>query len=67
MTANVLAATLSAVAFVGPPRMAPVTDRVGESAPEFKIPAEAMFNFSGHFELAEQRGKVVWIEFSFAH
>ncbi|MCP4245786.1 MAG: hypothetical protein GY778_01940 [bacterium] len=67
MTANVLAAALSAIVFVGPPRMAPVTDRVGQPAPEFKIPAKAMFNHKGDFELAKQRGKVVWIEFSFAH
>lgn len=67
MTAHVLAATLSALAFVGPPRMAAVTDRVGHPAPEFKVPAEAMFNFSGDFELGKHRGKVVWIEFSFAH
>ncbi len=67
MTANVLAAALSAVVFVGPSRLAPVIDRVGQPAPEFKIPAEAMLNFSGDFELAKQRGKVVWIEFSFAY
>ena len=66
MTANILAA-LSALVFVGPSCMAPVTGRVGQPAPEFKIPAQAMFNFSGDFELAKQRGKVVWIEFSFSH
>jgi len=45
----------------------PWTDFVGRQPPNFKIPAKAMFNHDGEFELTKQQGKVVWLEFTFAH
>jgi hypothetical protein len=42
-------------------------DRIPRGPLDFRVPAKNVFNHDGGFDSARQRGKVLWVEFTFAH